>query len=66
MYAWYAVQAFGSRESWAHLAWLLNEEGDPTAKIAAENALKITKQGRYPSEPSAWEDGWLKKLAEDE
>lgn len=64
MYAWYAVQAFGSREAWAHLAWLLDEEGDPTAKIAAENALKITKQGRYPSEPSAWEDGWLKKLAE--
>ena len=52
--AWQAVQIFGSREAWVHLAWLLDNLGDPTAGIAAENALKIRKHGTYPSEPGAW------------
>lgn len=66
-YAWEAVQDFGSREAWVHLAWLLEQEGDPTAAIAAENALKIKKHGLYPSEPGAWSrntENWLRKLAE--
>ena len=66
-YAWEAVQDFGSREAWVNLAWVLEQQGDPTASIAAENALKIKKHGLYPSEPSAWSretENWLRKLAE--
>lgn len=66
-YAWEAVQDFGSREAWVHLAWLLDQQGDPTAAIAAENALKIKKHGLYPSEPGAWSrntENWLRKLVE--
>lgn len=66
-YAWEAVMIWGSREAWVHLAWLLDQQGDPTAAIAAENALKIKKRGLYPCEPSAWSaatEKWLHKLAE--
>ncbi len=66
-YAWEAIMIWGSREAWVHLTWLLDQEGDPTAAIAAENALKIKKHGLYPSEPSAWSretENWLRKLAE--
>lgn len=65
--AYDAVQTYGSREAWVHLTWLLDQEGDPTAAIAAENALKIKKHGLYPSEPGAWSratENWLRKLAE--
>lgn len=65
--AYNAIKYYGSREAWVHLAWLLNELGDPTAAIAADNALKIKKQGLYPSEPSAWSEvteAWLKNIAE--
>lgn len=66
-YAWWAVQSYGSREAWVNLAWVLSQQGDPTAAIAAENALKIKKRGLYPCEPSAWSaatEKWLHKLAE--
>lgn len=33
--------------------YLLGQEGDPTAAIAAENALKIKRKGMYPSEAGA-------------
>lgn len=63
-YAWRAIQEFGSREAWVHLAWLLNWENDPTACIAAKNALTINRHGTYPSEAGAWSsDEWLKTLA---
>ena len=68
-YAYDAVCEHGSREAWVHLTWLLDQEGDPTAAIAAENALKIRRKGTYPSEPGAWShatEGWLMKLAEEE
>ena len=68
-YAWDAVQTYGSREAWVHLAWLLDQEGDPSAVIAAENALKIKRKGIYPSEAGAWSpviEGWLKILTEEE
>ncbi len=64
--AWEAVKAYGSREAWVHLAWLLDQEGDPTASIAAENALKIRRKGLYPSEAGAWSavtEKWLRELA---
>ena len=67
IYAYDAVQYYGSREAWVNLAWLLEQRGDPTASIAAENALKIKKRGLYPCEPSAWSaatEKWLHKLAE--
>ena len=67
--AWEAVRTWGSREAWVHLAWLLDQEGDPTAAIAAENALKIKRKGIYPSEAGAWSpviEGWLKILTEEE
>ena len=66
-YAFEAVRAFGSREAWVNLAWVLEQQNDPTAAIAAENALKIKKHGLYPSEPGAWSretENWLRKLAE--
>lgn len=66
-YAWDAVRTYGSREAWVHLTWLLDQEGDPTATIAAENALKIRRKGMYPSEAGAWSpviEGWLKLMAE--
>lgn len=66
-YAWEAVMIWGSREAWVHLTWLLEQQGDPTAAIAAENALKIKRQGLYPSEASAWSretENWLRQLAE--
>lgn len=66
-YAWEAVHYFGSREAWVNLAWVLEQQNDPTAAIAAENALKIKKHGLYPSEPGAWSraaENWLRKLAE--
>ncbi|MBR5948222.1 MAG: glycosyltransferase [Clostridia bacterium] len=63
-YAWRAVREYGSREAWVHLTWLLNWENDPTACIAAENALKINRHGTYPSEAGAWNsDDWLIKTA---
>ena len=68
-YAWDAVQTYGSREAWVHLAWLLDQEGDPTAAIAAEDALKIKRKGIYPSEAGAWSrtiEGWLRMVAEAE
>ena len=68
-YAWEAIRAFGSREAWVHMAWLLDQEGDPTACIAAENALKIKHKGLYPCEPGAWSrtiEGWLRMVAEAE
>ena len=67
--AWEAVREWGSREAWVHLAWLLDQEGDPSACIAAENALKIKRKGIYPSEAGAWApviEGWLKILTEEE
>lgn len=66
-YAHRAVREYGSREAWVHLTWLLDQEGDPTACIAAENALKIRRKGTYPSEAGAWSpviEGWLKLMAE--
>ena len=67
--AYKAVRKWGSREAWVHLTWLLDQEGDPTAVIAAENALKIKRKGMYPSEAGAWSpviEGWLKILTEEE
>lgn len=67
--AWKAIHTFGSREAWVNLAWVLEQQNDPTAAIAAENALKIKKHGLYPSEPGAWSratENWLRKLAEAE
>ena len=67
--AYKAVRKWGSREAWVHLAWLLDQEGDPSACIAAENALKIKRKGIYPSEAGAWSpviEGWLKILTEEE
>ena len=66
-YAIEAVRTYGSREAWVNLAWVLEQQGDPTAAIAAENALKIKKHGLYPSEPGAWSratENWLRKLTE--
>lgn len=66
-YAIEAVREFGSREAWVNLAWILERQNDPTAAVAAENALKIKKRGLYPCEPSAWSaatEKWLHKLAE--
>lgn len=67
--AWEAVQTYGSREAWVHLTWLLDQEGDPSACIAAENALKIKRKGLYPCEAGAWSrtiEGWLRLVAEAE
>lgn len=66
-HAIHAIEEWGSREAWVNLAWVLNQDNDPSATIAAQNALKIKKQGLYPSEPSAWSreaENWLRKLAE--
>ena len=66
-YAVQAVYTFGSREAWVNLAWVLNQDNDPSATIAAQNALKIKRQGLYPSEASAWSretENWLRQLAE--
>ena len=68
-HAIHAIEEWGSREAWVHLTWLLDQEGDPTAAIAAENALKIKRKGTYPSEPGAWShtiEGWLRLVAEAE
>ena len=66
-HAIHAIEEWGSREAWVHLTWLLDQEGDPSACIAAENALKIRRKGLYPSEAGAWSpviEGWLKLVAE--
>lgn len=66
-YAYKAIKECGTREAWVHLAWLLQDSGDPSAGIAAEMALKVKRHVTYPSEAGSWgteAEAWLRGIVE--